>query len=61
MNEVIKDLNAKAAVIISAKPGRFIAGANINMLDTVRKRPEEVNSINLLSLLMFVFFFLPNR
>ena len=42
MNKVIEDPNAKAAVIISAKPGIFIVGADIAMLDAA-KTEEEVN------------------
>lgn len=54
MNEVIKDPNAKAAVIISAKPGSFIAGADITMLDAA-KTEEEVNTVLIFSH-SFLFF-----
>lgn len=54
MNEVINDPNAKAAVIISAKPGSFIAGADITMLDAA-KTEEEVNTILIFSH-SFLFF-----
>ena len=54
MNEVIEDLTAKAAVIISAKPGSFIAGADITMLDAA-KTEEEVNTVLIFSH-SFLFF-----
>ena len=54
MNEVIKDPTAKAAVIISAKPGSFIAGADITMLDAA-KTEEEVNTVLIFSH-SFLFF-----
>ena len=54
MNEVIKDPTAKAAVIISAKPGSFIAGADITMLDAA-KTEEEVNIVLIFSH-SFLFF-----
>ena len=54
MNKVTKDRTAKAAVIISAKPGSFIAGADITMLDAA-KTEEEVNIVLIFSH-SFLFF-----
>ena len=44
LNEIIDNPEAKAAVIISAKPGSFIAGADIGMLDSA-KSAEEVREL----------------
>ena len=41
--EVAANPEAKAAVLISSKPGSFIAGADISMLDAA-KSAEEVCS-----------------
>ncbi|XP_003384336.1 PREDICTED: trifunctional enzyme subunit alpha, mitochondrial-like isoform X1 [Amphimedon queenslandica] len=40
LNEIIDNPEAKAAVIISAKPGSFIAGADIGMLDSAKSDKE---------------------
>ena len=48
MNEVIKDPNVEAAVIISSKPGSFIAGVDVAMLDAA-KTEEEVNTVLIFS------------
>ena len=48
MHEMMKDPTAKAAVIISAKPGSFIAGSDIAMLDAA-KTEEEVNTVLIFS------------
>uniref|UniRef100_A0A2I2Y5N1 enoyl-CoA hydratase n=1 Tax=Gorilla gorilla gorilla TaxID=9595 RepID=A0A2I2Y5N1_GORGO len=45
MNEVWATNQIRNAVLISAKPGRFIAGADINMLATC-KTPQEVTQVS---------------
>ena len=40
MEDVLASPDAKAAVLISAKPGNFIAGADINMLDSADTAEE---------------------
>lgn len=45
LNDIQNDSSIKAAVLISGKPGCFIAGADITMLESL-KSAEEVTAIS---------------
>ena len=45
MKEAMDRKDVKAAVLISAKPGSFIAGADIAMLDAAQSEEEVRNNL----------------
>lgn len=60
MEEVLASSEAKAAVLISAKPGCFIAGADVKWLDAATCKQDvsttiQINSLQLLPYYSCVF------
>lgn len=45
LNDIQNDSSVKAAVLISGKPGCFIAGADITMLENL-KTADEVSAVS---------------
>lgn len=53
MEDVLVNEKAKSAVLVSSKPGCFIAGADITWLDSAKNKDEVCDAKVIFSFLLF--------